>query len=324
MIERFPHEQSYLQRTKLRYVNLPNLLNDGKLDRLARVPGYVALYLGDAVDLIFLLHGEPATAARVSARGRAVVSVRSVLDRANAAVERAYVAYHGAPVDQLAAMLATIRGEPVLTASELNPAQPGRMFTMLRERRFDGVLEVREGTAAHYLVLENGLPKSTYLVDRRPGETDADALARLFDRDRARGLTVAAYPGLEGFPIQAPIALVQLYSRIIREAVEAVGARIGTAQANTFFSEALERARARHPALATYRLGPDGRVESDPIDPPEAVTAAVAEWLGDALLRAERAGAIDGLEVLARITRGHRYALDAQGFFRWLPSGLSE
>src|SRR5690606_9932771 len=103
MIERFPHEQSYLQRTKLRYINLPNVLSDGKRDRTARVPGYVLVYLGDAVDLLFLIDGEPATAARVSATWRGVVSVRSVLDRANAALERADVAYHGASLGQLSA-----------------------------------------------------------------------------------------------------------------------------------------------------------------------------------------------------------------------------
>ena len=48
MIYRFPSEAAYLPRTKLSYVNLPGILSDGKRDRQARVPGFVAVQLGVA------------------------------------------------------------------------------------------------------------------------------------------------------------------------------------------------------------------------------------------------------------------------------------
>ena len=70
MIYRFPRDTDYLPRTKLSYVNLPGILSDGKRDRQARVPGYVAVQLGERCFLIFMREGEPFYAARITPQGR--------------------------------------------------------------------------------------------------------------------------------------------------------------------------------------------------------------------------------------------------------------
>src|SRR5678816_4780547 len=55
---RYPHGRVLLQRTKLAYVHLRNLIGDAKRDRTARVAGYVAIWLPDEFLLLFLRDGE--------------------------------------------------------------------------------------------------------------------------------------------------------------------------------------------------------------------------------------------------------------------------
>ena len=88
MIRRFPYEVAYLRRTKLSYINLPRLLNDGKRDRAARVPGYVCIQLGDICYLLFVKDGEPFHAVRSCPTGRAPVAISEVLRVTALEIER--------------------------------------------------------------------------------------------------------------------------------------------------------------------------------------------------------------------------------------------
>src|SRR5690606_27144806 len=152
MIRRFPREQSFLERTRLRYVHFLHLLSDGKRERASRVPGFVAVFLGQETDLILLLDGEPANAVCLTPTRRAVVPIGAVVERAEQESERGDVGFYGAPEAQLCAMFATIV-HPPLDLPDLDPTHPGRMFSRLEDERFGGVLEVREGDAVHYVLL---------------------------------------------------------------------------------------------------------------------------------------------------------------------------
>ena len=55
---RFPHERTFLPRTKLAYVHLRNLLTDAKRDRAARVFGFVAIWLPEEMVMLYMQEGE--------------------------------------------------------------------------------------------------------------------------------------------------------------------------------------------------------------------------------------------------------------------------
>mgnify|MGYP003484574517 FL=1 len=55
---RYPYKRVLLQRTRLAYVHLQNLLTDAKRDRSARVYGYVAVWLPEELITLYLEEGE--------------------------------------------------------------------------------------------------------------------------------------------------------------------------------------------------------------------------------------------------------------------------
>jgi hypothetical protein len=66
---RYPAKRVLLQRTRLAYVHLRNLLTDAKRDRSARVSGYVAVWMPEELLVLYLEEGEVVNAT---------VSVRSM------------------------------------------------------------------------------------------------------------------------------------------------------------------------------------------------------------------------------------------------------
>jgi len=319
MLRRFPRRHVFLERTRLRYVRFANLLNDGKHDRAARVPGFVVVFLGDEVELIFLLGGEPANAARLGPAGRCVVPIGAVVARAAAESEHGEVAFYGAPEAQLRAMFATVAAEPLTGLPPLDFVRPGRTFRALEAAGFEGVLELRDGDAVHYLTFEAGRPAEGFFVEEAAGTPLPARLEALLAGPRAASLEAVAYPPVASLPVQAPAALVELYARVLDEAAAALAERLGAEGAARCLKEALERASARHPTLASYCVGPDGRVAGAPVADAAALTAAVAGWLFEALTAAGRSGAVDPARVLERVARERRFALESQGFFRRLP-----
>jgi hypothetical protein len=319
MIRRFPRDQAFVERTHLRYVHLDNVLTDSKVDRAARVPGFVGVFLGDETELIFLLDGEPVTAARVAPAGRCVLPVAAVVERARAEVERADVAYYGAAEGQLRAMYATMAGAPLSAPSVADLGNPRHLFEELRRSGIDAILELVEQDAVHYLVLDAGQPVTGYLAGRHPASPLRDELPRLFEPARRHGMVASLYPAVAELPVQAPKALVDLYARTVEEAIRGTAPAVGMEAALALFEGALVATRARHPALAGFGLAPDGRVLGLTAASAEPLTEGVATWVFEGLMAAERAGGPDPARLLAEVTRDTRFALQAQGFFQRLP-----
>jgi len=319
MIRRFPREQAFLERTRLRYVHFLHLLSDGKRDRASRVPGFVAVFLGQQTDVILLLNGEPANAISLTPQRRSVVPIATVVDRATQESERGDVGFYGAPEAQLCAMYTTAASE-ALDMPDLDLTQPGQLFARFEAEGFDGVLEVREGDGVHYLRFMDGVLRDVFLAEDCRGAPLAERVERLFQPERARQLTAQAYPAVSSLPVQAAPALVQLYARTVASALEALREPLGQETAVRLFEEARVRACARHGALVGYRLEANGTVKGESASDAETLTDAVAAWLLEALTTAHRvAKEVDPAGLLERVTYENRFALEAQGFFRHLP-----
>ena len=134
----------YLERTKLRYVNIPNILNDALFDRRARVHGVVGIVLGQLSYWIFMREGEAVNAVRRE-RGKAPVAVpiSEVLRAAERGDDHGQAFYYGVPEGQLRAMMA-ITGTPLDAMGDLGAAEPRAFFLRLQELKLDAVLELAQ------------------------------------------------------------------------------------------------------------------------------------------------------------------------------------
>lgn len=328
MIEWFPHERAPLPRTRLRYVDLDSVLNDGKVERESRAPGFVLLYFGGETHVIFMIAGEAVTAACFSEREQGVIPLPRVRRKAFAEREWADVAYFHAPEPQLRAMFSTAT-VPQIPSAELNLRDARSVFALMRERRYTGVLEFREGQRAHYMVFQDGLPVHGFFAEQRRSDEVADPeslssrLERLFEPERVERVTTTGYREVQRLPVQAPTALLKVYGDLVADALDAASETVGRQAAMGCFSQALERVRGRSQALTAYRLDERGRIIGESCAGASELTDGVAALLFDALSAAARGGGPDPAHLLRQVTHENRYILEANGFFERLPWPVS-
>lgn len=323
---RFPHEVAYLPRTKLSYINLPGLLSDGKRDRTARVPGFVAVQLGERCYLIFLREGEPFQAAQLGPADRrrqaAVAEVVRITGTESERGEGGQIGYFGAPEAQLQAMLATLLFPPLPPGDGVDCCRPDQLFPRLRELRFSGVVELADGKTLQYLVFQDGAYRTGYFCERDPSVPVSDFVRSLFTSAGA-ALRVTLYPPLDELPIQAGPGLVDLYRRIVGGVTRELSLPVGREAGMELVRRAQKAVAARLPVVAGYDLSDDGRVRGDPVATPQLLTQGVAEWMAEALIAAAEHHAVDPAEILERVARDSRFVLAEQGFFAQLPWALS-
>lgn len=323
MIYRFPSDAAYLPRTKLAYVNLPGILSDGKRDRQARVPGFVAVQLGERCFLIFMRQGEPFYAARITPSGRGPAALSEVMRLAATESERGeggQIGYFGAPEEQLRAMLATVVGDPLPLTQEVDAASPERLFPLLRERGFTGVLELCDGGRKHYLSFQEGAFRAGWFADREDVPIP-EFLRMLFTL--GAGLKVSLYAALDELPVQAGPGFVDLYRRMIGGTLREVAMATGRETALSIVQRGQGLAALENPVVASFDITPEGRVAGDPVASPDALTEGVARWITEVLIAASDHHGVDPAAVVEKVGRDSRFVLQEHGFFARLPWALA-
>lgn len=321
MIYCFPHEAALLPRTKLSYVNLPGILSDGKRDRASRVSGFVSIQLGERCFLVFMRGGEAFHAARILPDGREPAALSEVLRLAATESERGEagsIGYYAAPEEQLLCMLSTIVNPPVDWGEPVDTAQPERLFPRLRERRFSGVLELRDGGTFHYLSFTDGAFRSGYFTGRTAG-TPVPELVRSVFAAAGRGLGAAIHPPLAELPMLAAPGLVDLYRRVIGGVLRELTQATGRETALEILHRGQRSAAAAHPAVSAFEISAEGRVKGDPVASPDALTCGVAAWMTEALIGAADHHGVDPAALIERVGRDSRFVLQEAGFFSRLP-----
>lgn len=324
MILHFPHETAFLPRTKLSYINLAGLLNDGKRDRTARVSGFVAINLGEVSYLIFLRDGEPFHAARITAAAREPIAIAEVLRIVAEEIdhgETGSIAYYGAPEAQLRAMLATVVASPLALGYKLGSGTPERLFPTLRERAFTGVVELSGGREVNYLCFEEGNYSTGFLCGREAGMPVGEFVRSIF-RSTGSDLRVGLFDALAKLPRQAPPGLVDLYRRLVQGVTARLAEQFGARAAATSVGGVRSRISQRHPFVTVFELAGDGAgftLRGDPMVSPEELTDGMAAWLTEILLVGGDGARMDPAEVIELATRDDRFALADQGFFTRLP-----
>jgi hypothetical protein len=313
---RYPAKRVLLQRTRLAYVHLRNLLTDAKRDRSARVYGYVAVWLPEELITLFLEEGEVVNATS-TADGEKFqpIAISDAIGRVPTAAEYGSICFHEATNEQLDLMFASQTGTPVAWPRELKATDAEALLAYLYATMHDGAIEVIADGAVNYIAVQGGKPVRAYFVDPRPGDIPMHLHTLLDAKVHASAPTVRLWPAPEALPAQASPALIQAF----RELLGALTARL-TSGGKTSAGQIVEGARRhlveRYPMLE--RFAPNVATLKDPVTDAQALTKALAQWIADVLF----AACPDGTQpedVLRELTASRRHMLQSAGFYDALP-----
>jgi hypothetical protein len=325
MSYQLPHEIAFLPRTKLSYVNLPGIFGDGKRDRAGRVSGYVSIQLGERCFLVFMRNGEPFNSARLQPGSRGAAALSEVLRLVGTESERGesgQIGYFGAGEPQLQAMLATLLQEPAPLDESVDASRPELLFPLLRDQRFGGVLELRDGCRFHYVLMEDGSYRAGWFSDRDPAVPAADFLRSVFAA-AGPGLRCTLYPAFAELPVQAGPGFVDLYRRIIGGVMRELSQSTGRQTAMGMVRRAQQVAAGQHASVAAFNVTDEGRISGDPVDTPAGLTDGVAAWVTEVLIVASDHHGVDPAAIVERTARDSRFVLAEHGFFARLPWALA-
>jgi len=314
----FPHSQVLMHRTRVPYVHLDSLIAFSKRDRDGKVDAYLAAYLPDELALIFFLGGDVVNAAMLTPLGRFAVPIAQALQHIQAEAERAEIAFHQAPREQLAAMYAACVQAPVEPPLDTSSAEA--VFRALYERRWSGTLELISNGRVNYVQVRDGRFASGHFSDQRPDEAPGPYLARLFTSVRPEPLpkvAARAVPGLAALPLQALPAMVAMLRHFVwglTDLLEQEHPGEGAKRAE----RSRQRLLAQFPLLEHFG-GPRGVESGDPLAEPSELAEALATWSREVLGEMEIIDPGCAPRLVRDAGREHRFALNAVGFFERLP-----
>lgn len=314
----FPQRRVHIQRTRLTFIHLDNLLHFAKMDRDGRVDGFIAAYLPDEVTLLLLKGGEPATAVAFTVAGREVVSIGTALTRMRRETERGELIYADAPLEQLAWMYQSC-ALPAAPRS-VDPRAPDALVEALRQEQFSGVLELIADGHVSYLQFDRGQFVRGYFGNAPDGTGLADYVAHLCaaaGRSLPPAVAAAVFPPADDLPAQATPALIRTYRELfwaIADAAERAVPDDGRKRARRL-GEAFS---GIHRSLAVLNTVLD-RDAPDLVATPEELTRALSDWALQLLEELEVVAPGVAGAVLKEATREHRFMLQRAGFYDRLP-----
>lgn len=314
----FPRSQVLLARTRSAYVHIDNLIAFSKRDRDGKVDAYLAVYLPDELALLFFLGGDLVNAAMLTPLGRFQASIAEAMRHIRAEPERAEIAFHAAPREQLAAMYATCAQAPIDMG--LDASSPESLFKVLFERRWTGLLELISNGRVNYLQVREGRFSSGLFADRREDEAPTAYVSRLFAAgpgERTPRVAAKAYAEMATLPLQAPPAMVAMFRRFVWDLAELAEVEM-PGDAGKRAERVRTRLIAEHVVLKSVG-GARGSDAADPIAEPSVIADGVAAWARDFLNELEVVHPQIAPRLLKDAAREHRFALSAVGFFDRLP-----
>ena len=313
---RYPAKRVLLQRTRLAYVHLRNLLTDAKRDRAARVSGYVAVWMPEELLVLYLEEGEVVNATSSGDGVRfAPVAISDAIGRVPASAEYGSVCFHEATNEQLDLMFASQTGVPLPWPRELTPTDTDALLAFLYGTMHDGAIEIIADGSVNYVAVAGGKPARGYFVDPRPGDVVGHLRTVLDKRVLATSPDVRLWGSSDALPAQASPALIQAY----RELLGALSARLresGKASAGDITEGARRTLVGKHPMLD--RFSPAHPTLKDPVTDAAALTKAIAAWVADILWAATPDG-VTPEDLLRDLTASRRHMFQSAGFYDALP-----
>lgn len=314
----FPSSRVEIQRTRLAFIHLDNLLHFAKIDRDGRVDGYVAAYLPDEVALLFFKRGEIMTATTLTEVGRTIVSVDSVLRNMRKELERGELAFCDAPMEQLTWMYHSCTGP--LEPKFVDAKDPGAIFPALQHEHFSGVLELISNGRVSYFRFDDGRFINGYFSGKSPDTTIAQHVEQLFrpGSDGAMPDVAASVfrPG-EELPEQASSAMIQSYRELFWRLLAVAEQQVP--------GEAQQRGLKVRDAL-TAGSAPLGVIGApleqelpEVVAEPTQLTQSLAAWARQLLQQLEIIAPGVAPVIVREATREQRFVLQKAGFYKALP-----
>ena len=314
----FPQVNRLIDRTRLAFIHLDNLLAFGKRDRDGRVDGFITAYLPDECLLLFFRKGEAVNAASLHTAGRQVITIGEALKRMRAEVERGELAYSAAPMEQLAWMYQSCAA-PVEMRT-VDTSKPGAFFAEFARDKPSGILELMSHAHVSYVRFDGGRYVSGYFCDK----PDAMAIPKFLESQfqaRPDGqtpvLTAAVFPHVADLPQQAPTSLINTYRELYWRIVDEVD--------KEFPGEAKRRAQKVSTGIGdthkviTILSAPRGTDTPDSVVQPEELANALTDWSLQLLEGVEVMMPGTAPKILREATREHRYVLQSAGYYGRLP-----
>jgi hypothetical protein len=314
---RFPARRVQIQRTRLAYIHLDNLLHFAKIDRDGRIDGYIAAYLPDELVILYLRGGDVVTASALTAKGREVRPIGVALRSLKLELERGELAFCEAPLEQLVWMyhsaVAPRHARPV------DAKDPRGVFLALQHEKFSGVLELIVSGVVSYLRFEEGRYLSGYFTGKSPDEQVPAYLERLFAAREDGHPSVASTSFTPGTTLdeQAPPAMVQAFREVFWRIAEVAEEEVP--------GEAMSRALKLKDAIAPVHdalrvlATPRGQDVEPSLMTSDAMTFGLSDWSFQLLEQLEVIAPGVAARVLRDAARDHRYVLQRAGFFTHLP-----
>ncbi|HEX8724055.1 MAG TPA: hypothetical protein VF737_01545 [Gemmatimonadaceae bacterium] len=313
---RFPYLRVLLPRTRLAYIHVRNLLSDAKRDRLARVSGYVAIWLPEELVVFYLLRGEVVNATITDSGGARAVGIATALEHLPSEPEYGDICFHEADEQQLACMFASQSRPHEPWPSGMKVTDPAELFPYLDAMAFDGFAEIVADGTMNYLVFTNGAVERAFLSTTHHGTT-ADRVAKMFAREgKVEGTQVMRWAGLDPLPVQAPPALVQAYRELAASLVSRLTAD-GRTSAGALAEQARQNLLGVHPVLKGFSF--NGQTPEDVIADTGRLTAAMGAWLKEFLFAAADLETTSPGAVLHDLTWGRRHMFQSAGLYALLP-----
>ena len=315
---RFPGGRVLIQRTRLAYVHLDNILNFAKFDRDGRVDAYLAAYLPDEVALVFFRGGQVVTAVAMSQRERAAVPIANAVREMRTEFERGEVVFSEAPAELLTWMYWA--GVAPLAPLPVDQREPAKVFAALQRDQFSGMVEFIVDGRVSYLRMKAGRFATGYFADKPDDVTVPAWIERLLEphADGARPTVVAGtFQVSEGLPEQASLALLEAAREVfwrLAEHAEQEAPQAGLKRALKL-RDVVARA---HPPLVAVSVPRDKSLTGD-VMTPEDVTAGLAQWTRQLLEQLEVVAPGAAPDVLRAATKDHRFLLQRAGFYGQLP-----
>ena len=314
---RFPFTRVLLARTRLAYVHLPNLLNDAKRDRSARISGYVAISLPEESVIIYLLGGEVANATVRDAKGSRAIAIGSALELVPEEAEYGEICFHEAEVEQLGCMFVAQSQAAEPWPSGMAATDPAALLPYLSATTYDGTLEILANESANYVTLRDGEIAKVFLTGA-PHGTATERVQKLMRRDGhgRDSVRVSRWSSPAVLPVQAPAALVQAYRELtaglVRRLVDS-----GRENATAVAEQARQKLLTTHPALEAFSS--TGRVLKQPVADTQALTADIAAWVRDLVWAAIDHEEESPVALLKELTWDRRHMFQSAGLFDQMP-----
>lgn len=307
-----PKGRPILENTRLEFINLDNVLTAAKRERAHRVSGYISIIYPDVEELIFLKQGEPFNAARLSLKGREIIPISEVIEKAKKTTSGILSEYATDEI-LLNMIITTIIVQPIKANIDVSRLQPKVLIDKLKSTKFAGFLWLTSGIEESYLPFQDGELLGFYLTGGNEKILDEKIILTYLTKPNT---TISIFDRIEtGMPVQATPAQVEMFCKIFSSLFKSYAQPLGQVMVLKTVVMAKATAEKEHPFIKEFKIEPDLSLTAKLVIDPKILAHGMARWFD---LIFESFSTILGKEseiIAKKVLGDYRFALMSLNFF---------